>query len=98
MTERTEHRWAVESITEEVARVEEDGERMIAVARALLPVGVAEGQLLRVTRAPASEGAKVLSVAVDEAGTAQVMEKPKRKTDEIMASSLKIDRGGDIAL
>ena len=98
MTERTEHRWAVESITEDVARVEEDGERMIAVARTLLPAGVTEGQLLRVTRAPASEGAKVLSVAADEAGTAQVMEKSKRKTDEIKASSLKIDRGGDVAL
>ena len=98
MTERTEHRWAVDSITENMARVEEDGERMLTVPRALLPAGVTEGQLLRVTRAPASEGADVLTVVLDEAGTAAALAKSKRKTDEIMEASLKTDPGGDVSL
>ena len=98
MTERTEHRWAVDSITEDVARIEEDGERTITVPRSLLPDGVTEGQLLRVIRAPASEGADVLSVAMDAEGTAAALKKSKRKTDEILASSMKTDRGGDVAL
>lgn len=98
MTEHTEHRWAVDSITEDVARIEEDGECMITVPRTLLPAGVTEGQLLRVTRAPASEGADVISIVADPEATATALKTSKRKTDEILASSLKTDRGGDVAL
>jgi len=97
MTEPTTHRWAVDSIHENVVRIEEDGERMISIERHLLPAGVTEGQLLRVTRAPDRE-AKVLTIAIDEAGTAKAHRKSAETTAAAMKESKKKDRGGDVAL
>ena len=45
-----EHRWAVDSIEDGVARVEQDGASMLAVPAWLLPTGATEGQLLAVSR------------------------------------------------
>ncbi|MDB4893478.1 MAG: hypothetical protein JWL61_5333 [Gemmatimonadetes bacterium] len=97
MTEPTTHSWAVDSIQEGVARVEEDGERMISVPAKLLPPGVTEGQLLRVTRAPDRE-AKVLTIVIDTAGTEKAHRRSSGTTAAAMAESKKKDRGGDVAL
>ncbi|MEO5815835.1 MAG: DUF3006 domain-containing protein [Gemmatimonadaceae bacterium] len=97
MTEPTMHRWAVDSIQEGVARVEEDGERMISVPANLLPPGVSEGQLLRVTRAPDSE-ARVLTIVADPEGTAKAHRRSSGTTAAAMAESKKQDRGGDVSL
>jgi hypothetical protein len=96
---RTEHRWAVDGIEEEVARIEEDGERIVTIPRYLLPPGAREGQLLRVTRAPGKdEGSIVLTVAIDEDATAAALAKSRATTDSAMAKSRKRDPGGDVAL
>ena len=97
MTGPTTHRWAVDSIQEGVARIEEDGEKMISVPARLLPVGVTEGQLLEVTRAPDGERA-VLTIVVDKAGTTKAHRKSAETTSAAMAESKKQDRGGDVAL
>ncbi|MEO8334752.1 MAG: DUF3006 domain-containing protein [bacterium] len=97
MTEPTTHSWAVDSIEEGVARVEEDGERMISVPANLLPPGVTEGQLLRVTRAPDGD-ASVLTVATDPEGTAKAHRRSSGTTAAAMAESKKQDRGGDVSL
>ena len=97
MTEPTSHRWAVDSIHEGVARIEEDGEKMLSVPSHLLPPGVTEGQLLRVTRAPNGDHA-VLNVELDTAGTAKAHRKSIETTTAAMTESQKTDRGGDVAL
>jgi hypothetical protein len=97
MTEPTTHRWAVDSLHEGVARIEEDGEKMMNIPSHLLPPGVTEGQLLRVTRAPDGEQV-VLTIAIDRAGTAKAHRKSSGTTAAAMAESKKQDRGGDVAL
>lgn len=97
MTEPTTHRWAVDSIHEGVARIEEDGEKMLSMPSDRLPSGVTEGQLLRVTRAPDGEHA-VLTIAIDTAGTAKAHRKSIETTTAAMAESKKKDRGGDVSL
>lgn len=97
MTEPTTHRWAVDSIDEGVARVEEDGETMLSIPSHLLPLGATEGQLLRVTRAPDGERA-VLTIVLDEAGTAQAHRRSSGTTAAALAESKKKDRGGDVSL
>jgi hypothetical protein len=99
VTDRTEHRWAVDGIEEEMARIEEDGERMLAIPRYLLPPGAREGQLLRVTRAPAKDTSSiVLTIAIDEDATASALTKSRATTDSAMAKSRKRDPGGDVSL
>jgi len=99
MTEPTDHRWALDSIEEGVARIEEDGERMISIPSHLLPAGVKEGQLLRVTHAPASDGHSiVLTIAFDEAGTRKAFRKSIETTASALAESKKKDQGGDVSL
>ncbi len=98
MTEPTEHRWVLDSIEEGIARVEEDGGRMISIPIHLLPVGVKEGQLLRVIRAPAADGTMGLTIAIDESGTRKAYRKSIETTAAAMAESKKKDRGGDVSL
>lgn len=99
MTERTEHRWSVDGIEEGVARIEEDGERMLHIPWHLLPAGVMEGQLLRVTRSSASGPESiVVTIAIDHAATAESLRKSKATTAQAMAESKKRDAGGDVAL
>ena len=99
MTDNIEHRWAVDGIEEGVARIEEDGARMISVPVHLLPPGTKEGQLLRVTRA-AGPGANAmgLTITLDEAGAEAARKQSKAVMDAAMAESRKADRGGDVAL
>jgi hypothetical protein len=97
MTEPTTHRWAVDSISEGVARIEEDGEKMLSIPSDQLPPGVTEGQLLRVTRAPGGKHA-VLTIVIDSAGTQKAHRKSIETTTAAMTESKKKDRGGDVSL
>jgi hypothetical protein len=45
----SEHRWIVDAVGDGVARVEVDGGAVVTVPRWLLPAGVREGEVLRVT-------------------------------------------------
>ncbi len=56
-----DHRWVVDGIEEGVARVEEDGERLLHVPLWLLPQDVEEGSVLRV----GVEGGAVRTVKVE---------------------------------
>jgi hypothetical protein len=98
MTRRAAHRWAVDGIEDGMARLEEDGERMITVPVYLLPAGVREGQILQVTSAPGGKGTLVVTVAADEAATAESLAKSKATMARAMAQSRKRDAGGDVAL
>ena len=95
----TDHTWSVDSIEEGVARVEEDGARMLTVPSHLLPAGTTEGQILRVTRTIAPNGDPIVSsIAIDAAATSAALKASARKTGKIATASLKKDRGGDVAL
>ena len=94
-----EHRWAVDGIEESIARIEEDGVRMIAVPVHLLPPGVREGQLLRVTAATGAQpDTLVVTVALDVAGTNAALEKSRRTIAEASKTSKRRDPGGDVSL
>jgi hypothetical protein len=91
--------WVVDAIEEGMARIEEDGERMIAVPAYLLPAGAGEGQMLRVVATAGDTPASlVVTVTVDEKGTARALEKSKAATARASSASRKRDPGGDVAL
>jgi len=97
-THRT-HRWAVDGISDGVARIEEDGERMITVPAHLLPAGVREGQVLEVSSAAGKEkGTLVITVAVDDEATADALARSKTTMTSAMNRSKQHDPGGDVAL
>ena len=95
--DQTEHRWVVDGIEEGVARIEEDGGRILTVPAWLLPPDVKEGQLLRVTRT-ASPGTSILTIALDSAGTAAALAKSKATVEKATKESMKRDPGGDVTL
>jgi len=97
MAKSTEHRWVVDGIEEGMARVEE-GERMLTLPIHLLPAGVREGQILRVTRSAETKESVTLVVAVDAEATARALADSRAATERAMAASKKRDRGGDVAL
>jgi hypothetical protein len=92
-----QHVWRVDGIEEGVARIEEDGERMISLPRHLLPAGTKEGQRLTVTRTTA-KGSITLTVALDAAGTAAELEQSRAQTSATLAQSKKRDPGGNVSL
>ncbi len=97
--ESAEHTWSVDAIEEGVVRVEEDGKRMLSLSSHLLPTGIAEGQILRVTRTLGTDGVPVVhTVALDSAATAAALEASLKQTAQIAAQSRKTDRGGDVNL
>jgi len=99
MTRRASHRWTVDGLEEGMARIEEDGERMITVPVYLLPAGVREGQVFQVTSAAGEgQGTLIVTVAADEAETAASLAKSKATVARAMAQSRKRDKGGDVAL
>lgn len=99
MTNDTGHSWSIDAIEEGIARIEEDGARMLTVPSHLLPVAATAGQLLRVTRtAGQSTDAVVITIAVDHAGTSAALEKSARTTAEAMKHSAKRDPGGNVTL
>ena len=99
MARSNTHRWAVDGISDGMARVEEDGERMITVPAYLLPAGVQEGQVLQVTSAAGSaKDSIVVTVSVDEEATASALAQSKATMSAAMKQSKKRDPGGDVAL
>jgi hypothetical protein len=98
MARDIEHRWAVDGIEEGVARIEEDGERMLSVPIHLLPPGTQEGQVLRVTRTPGAGGAQQLSIVVDEKETDRALKRSQAATAEALAESKRRDPGGNVSL
>jgi hypothetical protein len=92
------HVWRIDAIDEGVARVEEDGERMISVPRHLLPAGAQEGQRLQITLTASGKGSVTLAIAVDEAASAAELASSRAQTAAILAESRKRDPGGDVAL
>lgn len=95
MADHTGHRWAVDGIEEGIARIEEDGERILTVPVTLLPVGTTEGQLLRALRAPSG---RILQVELDLAATQTARRASTAAIDAAMVESKKRDPGGDVAL
>ncbi|MEO8621761.1 MAG: hypothetical protein ABI625_11900 [bacterium] len=99
MTDHASHRWAVDSIDEDVARIEEDGERIISIPRHLLPAGVTAGQLLRVCRSSQSGPESIaLTIEIDHAGAAKSLRSSKATMAQAMDESKARDPGGDVAL
>jgi hypothetical protein len=92
------HVWRIDGIEEGVARVEEDGERMISLPRHLLPVGAREGQVVRVTRRPDGRGSVTLTLTVDDTATAAEADQSRAQTSAILARSKKRDPGGNVSL
>jgi hypothetical protein len=97
MADRPDHRWTIDAIEEGIARIEEDGARMIHIPRYLLPAGAREGQILRVTSKP-GKGRTDLTIEIDEAATAAALARSRTQTAATMAASKKRDPGGDVAL
>ena len=95
----TDHTWSVDSIEEGMARVEEDGARMLSVPSHVLPPGTKEGQILRVTRTLATNGDPIVTaIAIDTAATSSALKSSAQRTAQVATESLKKDRGGDVAL
>lgn len=90
--------WRIDGIEERVARIEEDGERMLSLPASLLPSGVKEGQRLRVTRIADGKKRLTLVIEIDVDGTAAELEKSKAQTSAALARSKKRDPGGNVAL
>ena len=92
-----QHVWRIDGIEEGVARIEEDGERMITLPRQFLPREATEGQRLVVTRM-VGKGSVTLAIAIDAAGTAEELEQSRAQTSAALAQSRKRDPGGNVSL
>ena len=90
---RTERRrWTVDAIEANVARVEEDGERVVHVPRWMLPDGARPGSVLSVTRE--AEGERlVLRIEPDAAAEGEALARSRRQV-----ASETGDEGGDVVL
>ena len=86
------HVWIIDAIEEDVAAIEEDGERLRHVARWLLPAEAREGSVLIVTRRPGADGAVRLDITLDD-GAAM-----RSRDDARTRPRNPSDRGGDIVL
>ena len=98
MERQIDHVWAVDELDEEVARIIEDGERLILLPRYLLPPGVAEGQMLVVSRGEERGGSVQLTVTLDETATQRARVRTGRTLARALAASRKVDPGGDVSL
>jgi hypothetical protein len=99
MTGDSGHSWSIDSIEEGMARIEEDGGRMLTVAVTMLPTGAKEGHILRVTMSEGHGGESVpVSITIDHAATAAALEKSAATTAQAMRNSAKRDPGGDVTL
>lgn len=95
----TEHTWAVDGLEEGMARIEEDGERILTVPRYLLPPDAREGHLLRVRRvAGKREESLTVTIEIDREATAAALAKSKARTHSASAASRKRDPGGNVSL
>jgi hypothetical protein len=85
-------RWVVDSIEEETAIVEEDGERVARVPRWMLPDRAREGSVLSVARERGDDGV-VLRIELDAEGEAEAIERSRRQVESGTG-----DEGGDVVL
>lgn len=98
MSPSSSHTWVVDGIEEGVARVEEDGGRILTVPAHLLPANAREGQVFSVTRDTSVPGHPTLVVTLDEAATAAALARSAATTAAASKASRKHDPGGDVAL
>lgn len=94
MSPRQEHRWFVDAIDEQVARVEVDGGAVVQLPRWLLPADAREGDVLRVRHARGGERSR-LAIARDADAT---RDGRARSAAQVAALPVASDGGGDIAL
>ena len=92
MPDAEQHTWVIDSIEEDVAAIEEDGERLRRVALWMLPPGVREGTTLIVTRRSGSDGDLRLHVTIDRDAA------PAGRDEERKRPRSASDPGGDIVL
>lgn len=76
--------WVVDQIEESTASIEVDGDQMITVPQRMLPKGVREGQVLRVT------------IEIDEAATQRELKESEAQVKK--GRKRGNDPGGDITL
>ena len=94
MTRTERRRWIVDAIEANVARVEEDGERVVHVPRWMLPDGARPGSVLSVTREAGGEGERlVLRIEADAAAEGEALARSRRQV-----ASETSDEGGDVVL
>jgi len=92
------HRWIVDGIEEDIARIVEDGARTFHVPCSLLPDGVREGQVLTVVRT-GDEGAGVrLEITIDAAATEAARSAAQADATRTIALIGRRDEGGDVIL
>jgi hypothetical protein len=98
MERQIDHFWAVDEIDDDVARIIEDGARVMLLPRYLLPPAVAEGQMLSVSREEERGGSVKISIALDEEATRSARLGTGNVLARALAASRKVDPGGDVAL
>lgn len=92
-----EHRWFIDSIEEQVASIEVDGERMITVPQSMLPDGARQGQVLKVRREHTAAGEQsVLTIVIDEQATKDALARSAAQVNK--HRNQPNDPGGDIKL
>ena len=90
--------WRIDGIEDGVARVEEDGKRMITLPSHLLPAGAREGQVVRVTRTASGKESVALTLLIDDAATSSEADRSRAQTAAIAARSKQRDPGGNVSL
>lgn len=90
---QSERTWALDSVEEGVAAIQEDGGRMTYVPAWLLPAGAREGDLLRVERSEAG-GVATIRISVDAAATAEALRRSREQLERARGN----DPGGNIVL
>ena len=96
---KRDHTWVVDGIEDGIARIEEDGKRMITVPVYLLPVGASEGQVLHVVSTTGPEPHSIaVAISFDEAATSRALSRSKATIARAASASRKKDPGGDVTL
>jgi hypothetical protein len=93
MTEEKQHQWIVDSLEENVAAVEMDGDRIIFVPAIVLPSGAKEGDVYKV-RHTRSETASHIGIELDE----QARERLLARSRQQAVNKAGRDKGGHIRL
>jgi hypothetical protein len=95
---RTTHRWIVDGIEENVARIVEDGRRTIHVPGSLLPDGVREGQVLDVVREAGDRAVVRLEITIDDTATDATRVVAQAADAQTIVLTGRRDEGGDVVL
>lgn len=91
---RQHHSWTIDAIADDVARVEVDSDRIIALPAWVLPAAAAEGDVLRVSH-QREEGRSVIVIDHDMDATRRALQRSVRQL-----ADMPLDSGpkGDIVL